>query len=303
MFVSLSFVVGLVTFAIIRAGSIDAILRTDASNIDTLVDVGASFAIGHQFVTGIASASVFNGRVYAELSALMNFHLEAFVNSARERFVAVVGAIGNFVTDERVINTLGTVGAFELAFGTQIFRRDSRSAKSIRVGTIPLVGKVPAIIFLITPVGESHAFGVLTGELSCRAAGAIFAIAFGSFIRSITAIVVVIASLILVHTPSVAAGKLFGSASAPLSAIESRSGRHVLIGSIDAIRIAVTDPFLGNALSFAPLLVGAAGEFCFGVAFTRSALMPLILVGIVETIVVTVADVNAGNTIAVVAGE
>ena len=137
----------------------------------------------------------------------MNFHLEAFVNSARERFVAVVGAIGNFVTDERIVNTLGTVGAFELAFGTQIFRRDSRSAKSIRVSTIPLVGKVPAIIFLITPVGESHAFGVLTGELSCRAAGAIFAIAFGSFIRSITAIVVTVADVNAGNTIAVVAGE------------------------------------------------------------------------------------------------
>ena len=94
---------------------------------------------------------------------------------------------------------------------------------------------------------------------------------------------------------------MFGSATAPLRAIESRSGRHVLICSVHAIRIAVADPLLGNALRFTPLLVGAAREFRFGVALARSALMALVLIRIVKAVVIAVADINSRNTVSVIA--
>lgn len=51
------------------------------------------------------------------------------------------------------------------------------------------------------------------------------------------------------------------------------------------------------------MFVGAAREFRLRVAFAASALVSVVLVRVVEAIVVAVADVNARNAVAVVAGE
>jgi hypothetical protein len=51
------------------------------------------------------------------------------------------------------------------------------------------------------------------------------------------------------------------------------------------------------------LFVGAAREFRFRVAFSASALMSVVFVRVVEAIVVSIADVNARNAVAVVASE
>lgn len=41
---------------------------------------------------------------------------------------------------------------------------------------------------------------------------------------------------------------------------------HILIGTVDAIRIAIAQPLLGNALRSSPGLVLLAGKFGFGIA-------------------------------------
>ena len=110
-----------------------------------------------------------------------------------------------------------------------------------------------------------------------------------------------IASPVLVHTPTISASELLGSAATPLCAIESSSGRYVFVCSIDTVWIAITDPLLGNALRFSPLLVGTTGEFRFGVALARSTLMTLILVRVIETVIISIANVDSWNAVAVIA--
>lgn len=57
------FVVGFVTFAVIRSRCVDAILRADSRRISTFVNVGTCFAISHQPIAWIASAFILDGQV------------------------------------------------------------------------------------------------------------------------------------------------------------------------------------------------------------------------------------------------
>lgn len=52
---------------------------------------------------------------------------------------------------------------------------------------------------------------------------------------------------------------------------------------------------------YTPLLVGAAGKLGLGVALAVAALVPAVLVRVVQTVVVAVADVDARYAVAVVA--
>lgn len=81
VFIRLAFVVGFVTFTIVRAWRVDAVLRTNSRSVSTFIHVRTGFAIGHQPITWIASAFVLDGHVYAELTALMNFHLILKLNT------------------------------------------------------------------------------------------------------------------------------------------------------------------------------------------------------------------------------
>ncbi len=170
------------------------------------------------------------------------------------------------------------------------------------------------------------AFGVLASEFR-RRASAVFAVALGPFVRSVSAVVVVVASPVAVDAASVSAGKLLRRAAVPRRAIERR---RILVGAVDTIRVAIADPLARNALSFAwfiksfrnfvkknpfqefesaqsfvrtPLFVGAAGEFRFSVAFAVAALVSVVFVGIIQTVVISVADVDARNAVAIVAGK
>lgn len=75
VFVRFTLVIRLVALAIVGTGRIGTVLRANAGHFRALVYVGTGFAIGHQFITGIARTLVFNGSVDAQLATLMNFHL------------------------------------------------------------------------------------------------------------------------------------------------------------------------------------------------------------------------------------
>ena len=123
----------------------------------------------------------------------------------------------------------------------------SASTFSSGVGTIPLVRPIAAIVFLVAVIRFGHTFSVLASEFR-RRASAVFAVTFGSCVRSVTTIVIVITSPVAVDTAAVTASKLFGRAAVASRTIE-RSG--ILISSVDTIRITITNPFTRNTLSFA----------------------------------------------------
>lgn len=109
-----------------------------------------------------------------------------------------------------------------------------------------------------------------------------------------------IAQPALVQATSVLTGELRVRTRGSLrTVVQSR----VLIGPIDTIGIAVAQPFLRYALRPVPHFVGGTREFRLFVALPVVALVPLVLVRVVQAIVVAVADVNPRYAIAIVAGE
>ena len=172
-------------------------------------------------------------------------YLETFVDAAENRFVAIIWTVGDFIADQTFVNTLGAVCTFELSIRTGSHR--SASTFSSGVGTIPFVRPVAAIVFLVAVIRFGHTFSVLASEFR-RRASAVFAVTFGSFVRSVTTIVIVITRPVAVDTAAVTASKLFGRAAVASRTIE-RSG--ILISSVDTIRITITNPFTRNTLSFA----------------------------------------------------
>ena len=73
--VGLPLVVGLVALAVVGARSVGAVLRADTLHVLALVDVFTGFTVSHQFVAGIAGALILDGRIDAELTALVHFDL------------------------------------------------------------------------------------------------------------------------------------------------------------------------------------------------------------------------------------
>lgn len=109
-----------------------------------------------------------------------------------------------------------------------------------------------------------------------------------------------IANPALVNASTIAASEhIFGAGLLGCALMQSG----VLIGAIHAIRITIANPFLWYTLSTTPRLVFNAGEFCFFVAFPFIALMPVILVTVVQTIVIAVTNINARYTVAVITSE
>lgn len=73
-------------------------------------------------------------------------YLETFVDSAENRFVAIIWAIGDFVADQTFVNTLGAVCTFELSIRTG----SHRSASTFSSGVATRPRPVTAIVFLVT---------------------------------------------------------------------------------------------------------------------------------------------------------
>lgn len=129
-----------------------------------------------------------------------------------------------------------------------------------------------------------NAFEVLASELLCRARF-VLRVAELSFVRSITAIVVVIASPSLVDAASVFTSELVVGAWLRCWTIVQS---YVLIGAINTIGIAIAKPLLGNALRTAPGFVFLACELSFCVTLSIVALMSIIFIAVIQTIVITI---------------
>jgi hypothetical protein len=113
----------------------------------------------------------------------------------------------------------------------------------------------------------------------------VLSLALFALIGGITAVVVVVAQPALVDATAVAALELV------VAAARFRTGavvqRGVLVGAVHAVRVAVAHPLLGNALRAVPVLVLGARVLHLGVALAVVALVPVVLVRVVQTIIVT----------------
>jgi hypothetical protein len=162
------------------------------------------------------------------------------------RFVAVVRAVRYLVAHQRRVDALTTV-APELIGAT---------CRDVLPGTVVLVRVVAAVILVVAPVRAPDAFEVLARELA-RRARLVLRMAILALVRAVTAIIVMVAHPSFVNTPSVAARELVRTAVRHGGAVE-RS--RVLVRSVHAIWVAVTQPFFRYALRSVPRLVRQARE-------------------------------------------
>lgn len=64
-----------------------------------------------------------------------------------------------------------------------------------------------------------------------------------------------------------------------------------------------TNPSFRDTLRSTPILIGCTRELSIGIALTSVALVSYIFIRIVETVIVTVANIDARNTISIIACE
>lgn len=105
-----------------------------------------------------------------------------------------------------------------------------------------------------------------------------------ALVGGVTTVVVVVAQPALVDAAAILALELV------VTAAWLRTGavvqRGVLVGAVHAVRVAVAHPLLGDALRAVPVLVLGARVLHLGVALAVVALVPVVLVRVVQTIVV-----------------
>lgn len=138
MFIVLSLVVALIALTIETSRCVGAVLRANARFLQTFIDIRASFSVGQQLVALITVAIEARQSINAFMSALMNFHLRAFVDITVKWFIRFVSAIGNFVANEGIVDALSIV-ASEL----------TGCASAVLLLAVNLVGVITAIIFTV----------------------------------------------------------------------------------------------------------------------------------------------------------
>lgn len=195
----------------------------------------------HLLVSFVALAGERGGRVYALVSALVDFHASALVHVAMCWFVAVVRAVRHLVAHQRRVDALAAV-APELI---------GAACRDILPGTVVLVRVVAAVILVVAPVRAPDALEVLARELA-RRARLVLRMTVLALVRAVAAIIVVVAHPSLVDAPSVAARELVRTAVRYGGAVE-RS--RVLVRPVHAVRVSVAQPFFRYALRSVPRLV------------------------------------------------
>lgn len=132
----------------------------------------------------------------------------------------------------------------------------TRSSAVFR-GTSEFVRIVTAIVLAVAPIRAPDALEILTRELA-RRARLVLRVTIFALVRAVPAVVVVVAHPSSVDAPPVAARELIRAAVGYRRAIERG---HVLVRSVHAIRVAVTQPLPRYALCPVPRLIGCAREF------------------------------------------
>jgi hypothetical protein len=134
------------------------------------------------------------------------------------------------------------------------------------------------------PVSVSDALEVLTAELG-GSARFVLGLAVLALVGGVAAVVVVVAQPALVDATAVAALELVVTAARLRTRAVMQRG--VLVGAVHTIWVAVAHPLLRDALRAVPILVLGASVLHLGVALAVVALVPVVLVRVVQTIIVT----------------
>lgn len=211
-------------------------------------------------VTLIAVTVVTRQCVHTLVAALIDLHLGAFVHIAVCGLIGLIGAVGHLVAHQTVIDTLA-IRAGELSLCTLCH---------ILLLAVHLVRVISTIVLAIATILIPYALEVLACELHRRTC-LVFRIAELALVGAVAAVIIVITNPALRESISTVVG-ILTTFSQSLSAylIDAASiatGEHVLaarllccaimqrcvlIGTINAVRITVTDPFLGYALGTLP---------------------------------------------------
>uniref|UniRef100_A0A2M4D189 Secreted protein n=1 Tax=Anopheles darlingi TaxID=43151 RepID=A0A2M4D189_ANODA len=284
--VILPLVVPLVALAVIAARCVGAVLRAHARCFDALVNVRAGLAILQQFVALVAVTVVAGERVNALVAAPVNLDLGTLVDVAVQRFVRLVRTVRYLVADELIVDALAA-GAGKLAV----------RAGRVLLPAPDLVRMVTAVILAVAPVLVPDALEVLAGEL-LRCARLVLAVAALALVRTVPAVIIVIAHPAPIDAAPVGTRKLIVGARLGRWAVVPR---RVLIRTVHTVRITVADPLARYTLCPCPRLVLVARKLRIVVALPIVTLMPPILVATVQTIVVTIADVDPRYAVPIVA--
>lgn len=218
----------------------------------------------------------------------MDLHLGALIHIAVQWLVRLVGAIRNLVAHQLVVDALPIVaGELALRAGV-VFLLATR-----------LVRVVSTVVLTVAPILHPDALKVLAGELLWRA-GLVLAVASLALIRAVATIVVVVAYPTLIDAPSIGTCKLIISAGLRCGTVVQCC---IFIRSINTIRIPIAYPLLRNTLRPGPGLVLLAGKFGLLIALPIIALMPIILITIIQTVIVSITDINSRNAVAIITGK
>lgn len=225
------------------------------------------------------------------MSTLIHFHLGAFVHVAVSRLVALIRTVRLLVADQTLVNAV-PIGAHELsrvgAGGVLHFRRTSI-----------LVRMIPTVILTIATELFSDALVVMTSEL-LAGARLVLGVAELSFVTAVATIIIMVAQPIHIQATTIVAGELIFFAGLRRRTMVLS---HILVSPVNTIRLSIAQPFFGNTLRPVPNFVRGAGELCLFVTLSVIALVSIVLVRVIHAIVVPVADVTSGYTVAIVAGK
>lgn len=123
---------------------------------------------------------------------------------------------------------------------------------------------IAAIILAVAAELFADTLEVLTSEFLGTAV-LVLGVAELAFIATIAAIIIMIAEPAAVQTPAIGASELIVSAR---SWCRTMMQSYIFVSPVDAIRIPITQPFLGDALGAVPHFVCDTSKFCFFVAFS-----------------------------------
>lgn len=225
------------------------------------------------------------------MPALVHFYLGTFVHVAMGRFVTLICTVRFLVANQTLVDAV-SIGAHKLSWiGT-------RGIFHFRWTSI-LIRMIPTVILTVAAELFPDAFKVVTRKL-LAGARFVFRVAELSFVATVATIIVMIAQPILIQTAAVFAGELIICTG---NRCRTMVHSHILISSVDTVRISIAQPLLRNALSPVPDFIRCTGEFGLFVTFPVVTLMPFILVRIIQAVIVPITDVHPWNAVTIIASE
>ena len=197
---------------------------------------------------------------------LIQLRFRTFINVTMARFVRHVLAIHLFVADPFVRNTLTSL-ASELSSWTSCYFCLTFGSR--------FIWSISTVIFSIAKICLLDTLGVCTRKLfrGTGSKGTVF-----RFIRTISTVIVMITDPILVDAPIVLTLELIRfTGLRRWTGVKSR----VFIGSINTVRISITNPSLGNALSSTPVSILGTSKFSLRITLSCIALMSGVFIWVV----------------------